>query len=161
MSALYELKAILKSQAERDRPLAVGGSPELDYYVLANLLAEMVLLDAGWRSIDLGTHTPMSSFRQALTELRPRLLWISVSHLVDRDRFLAEYRELYQDAERAGVAVVIGGRALVDSLRTAMPYTCYGDGLRHLAAFARSHHGPSHRPRRGRTSGLSRGAAEG
>ncbi|HET7522651.1 MAG TPA: B12-binding domain-containing protein [Acidimicrobiales bacterium] len=150
VSALYELKAVLEAQADRDRPLAVGGSPELDYYILANLLAEMVLLDAGWQAIDLGPHTPILSFRQALSELRPRLLWISVSQLVDRDRFLAEYRELYQEAERAGVAVAIGGRALIDSLRSAMPYTCYGDGLRHLAAFARSHHGPSRRPRRGR-----------
>jgi MerR family transcriptional regulator, light-induced transcriptional regulator len=150
VSVLHELKAILETQSDRDRPLAVGGAPELDYYVLASLLAEMVLLDAGWQSIDLGPHTPMSSFRQALTELRPRLLWISVSHLVDRDRFLAEYRELYQEAERAGVAVAIGGRALIDSLRSVMPYTCYGDGLRHLAAFARSHHGPSRRQRRGR-----------
>ena len=104
VSALYELKAVLETQADRDRPLAVGGSPELDYYVLANLLAEMVLLDAGWRATDLGPHTPISSFRQALVELRPRLLWISVSELVDRDRFVAEYRELYQEAERAGCA---------------------------------------------------------
>jgi MerR family transcriptional regulator, light-induced transcriptional regulator len=150
VSALYELKAMLETQADRDRPLAVGGSPELDYYVLANLLAEMVLLDAGWRATDLGPHTPISSFRRALVELRPRLLWISVSELVDRDRFLAEYRELYQEAERAGVPVVIGGRALDSSLRGAMPYTCYGDGLRHLAAFARSQHGRARRPRRGR-----------
>ncbi|WP_165220215.1 B12-binding domain-containing protein [Aquisphaera insulae] len=152
MSVLYELKAVLLARADRDRPLAVGGSPELDYYMLANLLAEMVLLDAGWRAIDLGPHTPIRSFRQAISELHPRLVWISVSHLADRERFLAEYLELYQEAERAGVAVAIGGRALSDSLRSAMPYTCYGDGLRHLAAFARSHHGPARPPRRGRPS---------
>ncbi len=150
MSALHELKAVLEAQADRDRPLAVGGSPEHDYYVLANLLAQMVLLDSGWQAIDLGPHTPINSFRQAVSELRPRLLWISVSQLVDRDRFLAEYRELYQEAERASVAVAIGGRALIDSLRSAMPYTLYGDGLRHLAAFARSHHCPFRRPKRGR-----------
>jgi methanogenic corrinoid protein MtbC1 len=150
VSALYELKSVLETQADRDRPLAVGGSPEQDYYMLANLLAEMVLLDAGWRATDLGPHTPIKSFRQALVELRPRLLWLSVSELVDRDRFLAEYRELYHEAERAGVPVVIGGRALGSSLRSAMPYTCYGDGLRHLAAFARSQHGTGRRPRRGR-----------
>jgi MerR family transcriptional regulator, light-induced transcriptional regulator len=150
ISALYELKAVLEVQVDTDRPLAVGGSLELDHYVLANLLAAMVLLGAGWRAIDLGPNTPIISFRQALSELRPRLMWISVSHVADRDRFLAEYRELYQEAERAGVIVAIGGRALVASLRSAMPYTCYGDGLRHLAAFARSQHGTSGRPRRGR-----------
>jgi excisionase family DNA binding protein len=149
-SALYELKAVLEAQANPDRPLAAGGTPEHDYYILANLLAEMVLLDVGWRVIGLGPHTPMSSFRQALTDLRPRLLWISVSRMVDRDRFLAEYRELYQEAERAGVAVAVGGPALIDSVRSDMTYTCYGDGLRHLAAFARSYHRPPRRPRRGR-----------
>ena len=150
VSAVYALKAVLEAQADRDRPLAVGGSPELDYYILANLLAEMVLIDAGWQAIDLGPHTPMKSFRQALSEFRPRMLWISVSEMVDRDRFLAEYRELYQEAERVGVPVAIGGRALIDSVRATMPYTCYGDGLRHLAAFARSYHGTASRPRRGR-----------
>jgi excisionase family DNA binding protein len=149
-SALYELKAVLEAQANPDRPLAVGGTPEHDHYVLANLLAEMILLDVGWQVIGLGPHTPMSSFRRALTEVRPRLLWISVSQMVDRDRFLAEYREFYHEAERAGVAVAVGGRALIDSVRSVMPYTCYGDGLRHLAAFARSYHRPPRRPTRGR-----------
>jgi excisionase family DNA binding protein len=151
-SALYELKAVLEAQVSTDRPLAVGGSPEHDHYVLANLLAEMVLLDVGWRVISLGPHTPMSSFRQAVTDLRPRLWWVSVSQMMERDRFLAEYRELYQEAERAGVAVAVGGRALIDPVRSVMPYTCYGDGLRHLAAFARSYHRPTRRPRRGRPS---------
>jgi methanogenic corrinoid protein MtbC1 len=137
-SALYELKAILEAQTDQDRPLAVGGCAEQDDYILANLLAEMVLLDVGWRVIDLGPHTPIISFRQALSEVRPRLLWISVSQLADRERFLAECRALYQEAVRAGVAVVIGGRALI----SVRPYTCYGDGLRRLAAFARSDHGP-------------------
>ena len=151
-SALYELKAVIEAQANPDRPLAVGGNPEHDHYTLANLLAEMVLLDVGWRVIGLGPHTPMSSFRQAVYDLRPGLLWISVSQMADRDRFLAEYRELYQEAERAGVAVAVGGRALIDSVRSVMPYTCYGDGLRHLAAFARSYHRPPRRPNRGRPS---------
>ncbi len=151
-STLYELKATLEAPDDRGRPLAVGGSPEGDYYVLASLLAEMVLLDAGWQAIDLGPHTPLVSFRQALSELRPRLLWISVSDLADRDRFLSEYRVLYEEAERAGVAVVVGGRGLTDAVRSAMPYTCHGDGLRHLGAFARSQHRPPRRPKRGRPS---------
>jgi excisionase family DNA binding protein len=151
-SALYELKAVLEAQASPDRPLAVGGAPEHDHYILANLLAEMVLLDVGWRVIGLGPHTPMRSFRQALTDLRPRLLWISVSQLVNRDRFVADYRQLYQEAERAGVAVAFGGRALIDSVRSVVSYTCYGDGLRHMAAFARSYHRLPRRPRRGRPS---------
>jgi excisionase family DNA binding protein len=151
-AVLYELKAVLEAQAGPDRLLAVGGGPAHDHYILANLLAEMVLLDVGWRAINLGPQTPMLSFRQALSELRPWLLWISISQPVDQDRFLPEYHELYREAQRAGIAVAIGGRALTDLLRSVMPYTCYGDGLRHLAAFARSYHRPRRRPRRGRPS---------
>lgn len=152
-AALYVLKAELEAGQVEDRPLAIGGAPERDPYSLASLLAEMVLLDAGWRVVNLGPHTPMASFGRGLEELRPRLLWISVSHLEDRQQFLAEYDELYRVAGRSGVAVAVGGRALTEPVRSGMSYTSFGDGLRHLAAFARSLHGASPRPRRGRPPG--------
>ena len=53
--------------------------------VLANLAAELVLLDAGWTAINLGPNTPLASFRKALTEFRPRLLWLSVNYLGEPD----------------------------------------------------------------------------
>jgi excisionase family DNA binding protein len=149
-AALYELKARLDLPAERQRPLAVGGGPENDSYYLANLLAEMVLREAGWEAVNLGPHTPFAAFRRALRELKPRLLWLSASHLVDPAAFLDEYRGLYHEAERAGVALAVGGRALTEGVRAAMAYTTYGDGLTHLAAFARSLHPRPGRPRRGR-----------
>ena len=102
------------------------------------------------RVIDLGPHTPILSFRQALTELHPQLLWVSFSQPVKWDRLLTGVSQVCREAEPAGVAVAIGGRVLIDSLRSVMPYTCYGDGLRHLAAFARSYFRPTRRPRRGR-----------
>jgi excisionase family DNA binding protein len=152
-AALYELRSRLEAQAARDRPVAVGGAPERDYYIQGSQQAEMVLLDAGWKAVNLGPHTPIASFREAVDQWRPRLLWLSIGHLVDRERFLAEYPALYREAERAGVAVAVGGRALTDEVRRAMVYTTYGDGLRHLAAFARTLHRPPRPPRRGRPPG--------
>jgi methanogenic corrinoid protein MtbC1 len=113
----------------------------------------MVLLDAGWDAINLGPNTPLHSFVKAINELRPKLLWLSVCHLDAEGEFVRDYRELYQKAEKARVAVAIGGRALVESLRSKIPYTTYGDGLIHLAAFARTLHPrpkplPRGRPRR-------------
>ena len=149
-AALFELKAVLEARSARNRPVAVGGTLEGDYSVLPSLLAQMVLLDSGWEAINLGPTTPLKSFRRALGELKPRLLWISLSHLSDETAFIRDYRRLYDAAVDADAAVVVGGRALGESLRASIPYTAYGDSLSHLAAFARTLHPRPRRPRRGR-----------
>ncbi len=149
-AALYELKDELETRAERNRPIAVGGAPEGDPYLLATLLAQLVLLDAGWEAVNLGPNTPLASLAKSVGELRPRLLWMSVSYLEDSADFLARYKELYRIAERQNVAVAVGGQALTEPLRSAIPYTTHGDGMSHLAAFVRTIHPRRKPPRRGR-----------
>jgi MerR family transcriptional regulator, light-induced transcriptional regulator len=149
-SALYDLKDELETRAERNRPVAVGGTPEGDPYLLPTLLAQLVLLDAGWEAVQLGPNTPLPSLVNAVLELRPRLLWLSVSYLKDAPAFIRAYKELYRAADREGVAVAVGGQGLVASVRSAIPYTTHGDGLSHLAAFARVMHPRPKPPRRGR-----------
>jgi MerR family transcriptional regulator, light-induced transcriptional regulator len=149
-AALYDLKDELESRAERHRPVAVGGAPEGDPYLLPTLLAQLVLLDAGWEAVQLGPNTPLPSLVNAVLDLRPRLLWLSVSYLEDAPAFVRAYKELYRSAEREGVAVALGGQGLVASVRSAIPYTTHGDGLSHLAAFARVMHPRPKPPRRGR-----------
>ncbi len=138
IATLYELRAFLRQQAGQDRPVAIGGAPEHDQYTLPTLLAKLTLLDAGWEAIDLGPNTPMTALTRAIKELKPSLVWLSVSYLQDRDQFLAEYTEMYRAAETAGVAVAIGGRELKEELRQQMNYTNFSDGMTQLASFARS-----------------------
>jgi excisionase family DNA binding protein len=153
LAGLHELKEQLDARAERNRPLAIGGAPEGDPYLVATLLAQLVSLDAGWEAVNFGPNTPLTSFAKAIRQLRPRLLWLSVSHLEDRPRFLRAYQELYREAEQHGVAVAVGGQALDEATRSAISYTTHGDGMRHLAAFARALHPRVRRPRRGRPPG--------
>ena len=152
-AALYEIRATLQDPADGKKPLAIGGGPEGDPYLLANLLAEMVLMGLGWEVVNLGPNTPLPSFRAALAQTRPRLLWLSVSHLVAPVSFLEQYRAMYREASRIGTAIAVGGRALTEEVRAEMPYTTFGDGLTHLAALARSLHPGARRPRRGRPRG--------
>ena len=136
-AALYELKDELEQRTARQRPVAIGGTPEGDPYQLATLLAQIVLVDAGWDAVNLGPNTPLASLTKAVRALRPRLVWLSVSYLENSVEFLRSFREFYQVAERFGAAVAVGGQALSAPIRSAMPYTTFGDGLNHLAAFAR------------------------
>jgi MerR family transcriptional regulator, light-induced transcriptional regulator len=78
------------------------------------------------------------------------MLWLSISHLEDQASFLEEYGHLHDAAARLEVAVVVGGQALHDEVRSAMPYTTFGDGLKHLAAFARTLNPQPKPPQRGR-----------
>ena len=150
IGAVHELRFRLRERVEADYPVAVGGAPEHDHFILPTMLVGMSLLDAGWDAVDLGPHTPFSAFQTALDELRPQLVWVSVSHLTDADRFLCEYREFQRLAEDRGVFVAIGGRGLPESVRAKMLYTTYGDGLGQLLSFARQIHRLPSRPKRGR-----------
>ncbi len=149
-AVLYEIRATLEGPAVDTRPLAIGGGPEGDPYLLANLLAEMAMTSLGWNVVNLGPNTPLPSFRAALARTRPRLLWLSASYLVNPASFLDQYRQLYQEATRLGTAVAVGGQALNEEVRAQMLYTTFGDGMTHLVAFARSLQPGARPPRRGR-----------
>jgi excisionase family DNA binding protein len=150
LAALHDLMPGIARRAQKKLPLTIGAAPAGDYYRLPTFLAQLVLLDAGWNAVNLGPNTPFENLLSAARELLPRLIWLSVSHVPDSGAFVRDYRAFYQEATGLGVAVAVGGRALTDTLRTRLPYTFYGDGLTHLAAFARSLHPPPARPRRGR-----------
>lgn len=150
LDALHELKTSLEARARRNRPIAVGGAVEGDYSELPTLLAQMVLLEAGWIAVNLGPNTPLMSFARSVQELRPKLVWISFSHAVGDGDLQYAYRTFYAQAEQLEVAVMIGGRALTEPLRSALPYSAYGDSLSHLAAFAKTLYRPPNLPKRGR-----------
>jgi methanogenic corrinoid protein MtbC1 len=150
LAALHELLPEIARRAGRSRPVALGGAPAGDPYQLPTLLAQLVLLDAGWNAVSLGPNTPFASLLTAASELKPRLIWLSASHLADAAAFLRDYRTFYREVQRLGAAVAVGGQALADRLRSQMPYTTYGDGMRHLAAFAGTLHPHPGTPRRGR-----------
>jgi methanogenic corrinoid protein MtbC1 len=136
-SVLLRLKDTLK-HPHQAAPVAIGATVEGDPYSLTGLLAELVLLELGWQARFLGSELPYDTIVQAVEDLSPRMLWLSISSLVDTDDFVRNYRRLYEICLSQQCAVVVGGRAISESLRRQIQYASYGDNLKHLRAFAQS-----------------------
>lgn len=132
LQALAQLRAALDEPA--GAPVALGGAPEDDPYRLSTGLAAMVLVEAGYRAIDLGPDTPVSALHQAVLEHRPRLVWISASARLAPARAHAIGRWI------AGLprstAVVVGGRH-GRAIAAAQPAARYLDTMVELAGLAR------------------------
>jgi len=58
-------------------------------------MAELVLREAGWNANSLGDNLPFATLAAAIEENRPRLFWISASHIDNEGTFLNGYQELY------------------------------------------------------------------
>lgn len=65
-----------------DAPVALGGAPGHDPYILPSLLASLVLLDAGMHAINLGANTPPGAFEAAIAKHAPRVVWASLSSML-------------------------------------------------------------------------------
>ncbi|QDT03822.1 Helix-turn-helix domain protein [Rubripirellula lacrimiformis] len=131
---INELRAELPT-CPVDAPMAIGGSLSGDPYQLPTSLVELSLREAGWNAISLGSNLPVESFRQAVFDMKPKMVWLSVSVVGQPSEFVSNQNRL---ADQLGddVALLVGGRGVTDGLRPKLRYTAYCDGLRHLVELA-------------------------
>ncbi|MCA9116260.1 MAG: helix-turn-helix domain-containing protein [Planctomycetaceae bacterium] len=136
---LHELRRTFHRVAA-DAPLAVGATPEGDIYSLPVCMAEQVLRSFGWNATLLGSGLPAETLELAVSETRPQLVWISVSHIEDERRFVDGVNRVFATADRIGSPLIIGGRALTPQLRKRIQFSAHGETFRDLERFARSLH---------------------
>lgn len=132
---LLELRRLLPA-APASAPLALGGAPEGDPYLLPTLMAEMTLAEMGWRTLNLGPDVPVDSLRVAVTRHRPRLVWVSITSRRLTPRFLGGYPRLFAVVQERGAGLVLGGQGLTPALQDQLVATAFGTRLAHLKAFA-------------------------
>ena len=132
---LDDLGARLSPPA-RNAPRAIGGTLEHDPYGIPTAMAELVLQERGFDARSLGTGLPAATIARAIADLQPRLVWLAVGTCDDERRFVAECGAVERAAKAVGAALVVGGRALVPSLRRKLRYSAFCDGMSQLAAFA-------------------------
>jgi excisionase family DNA binding protein len=118
-------------------PLAIGAAPEGDPYSLANRMVELVLCEAGWQATALGGALPFDTLTTAAQKRRPRLFWLSVSAIPSSEQFLRQYAEFHA-ALPEDVALVAGGRALNDSIRSRMVDCVHCNNLTELKHYVQT-----------------------
>lgn len=146
LRGIYYLSAAL-STPPADAPIATGGTFEGDWYALPTALSELTLRARGWRARSLGSGLPAETLVAALRDMRPRLLWLSVSHVPDPAAFVPAYEQVFAVADELDVAVAVGGQALTEDIRQQIRYAAHCDTFGHLATFADTLHRPAARKR--------------
>ena len=133
LQALEHLRATLDESP--GAPIALGGAPEDDPYRVPTVLAGLVLVEAGFRAIDLGPDTPVSAFAHAVAEHRPRLIWLSATARVAPARVHAIGRWIA--GLPRGTTVLVGGRC-GQAIAATQPAARYLDTMVELSAAARA-----------------------
>lgn len=133
---LHDLRTLVAAPPP-ESPLAIGGSPDGDHYSLGTTMVELVLRDAQWSSMSLGSNLPVETLSAAIRRYRPKLFWLSCSHLGNVARFIDQYNAMYEE-HSSTTAFVVGGRQLSEPLRQRLKYAAYCDNMQHLESFAQS-----------------------
>jgi excisionase family DNA binding protein len=132
---LVELRGLLPAPPA-EAPLALTATPEGDPSLLPGLMAELTLVEAGWRALNLGPDLPALSLRAAVEAHHPRLVSISLTLHAPHPRFFEHYPRVLEAAGAAGTAVMLGGQGLTPEAQDRLVATAFGTRLAHLKAFA-------------------------
>lgn len=120
-----------------DAPLALGGAPSNDPYLLPSSIAACVLSECGWRTANLGPDTPMDTLANAADRERPRLVWLAIS-AADHAPAPDQVDQLAQRLSLHGSTLVVGGRGATSCLPAPLPGNlCFVQSMAELSAFAR------------------------
>ncbi|MEC9466401.1 MAG: helix-turn-helix domain-containing protein [Myxococcota bacterium] len=143
---LNELRNLL-SPPRDDAPIALGGTLEEDPYSLGTAMCELTLRGCGWRAQNLGPWQPATTFVSAIETHRPRIFWLSVSSIVNKEKFFDSINQIADTAEKYGTALILGGRAIKDEQeRRPLKFTAFCESMTRLESLANQLIAPSHLP---------------
>lgn len=132
IQAITAMRALIEVPA--GAPVAVGGAPTGDPYLIPSILAATALAAEGMAAINLGPETPIASLRHAIAAHQPTLVWLASSSPVATP-VVAEVAALARALREDGRTLVIGGRhrGELAEARAAVMVATMGE----LVAFAR------------------------
>ena len=136
LGMITSLRALVPP-ARESAPLAVGGAPQGDPYLVPSLMAATVLAEVGLRDVNYGANTPLDLLAAEARGRDARLVWLSVSAAESARSVRAAARTLAASlAERDG-DLVIGGQASADCVPRGVANVHAIRSMGELAAFGR------------------------
>lgn len=135
ISALNQLRLIMP-QSPPNAPLAIGGAPTGDPYIIPSLIAAIVLESSGFRTQNLGPDLPTSSLLKAAQELNPVLIWLSVSSSKLPPSTSTDIAHLANQLKPLNISLIVGGQQR-DCIPTHAGVN-HAYSMGELVAFARS-----------------------
>lgn len=133
---LFEMRQAIASHP--DGPVAIGATLAGDIYQIPTTMVELVLRANGFHATSLGSSIPAKSLVQAIETSKPKVAWLSVSHIQDIEDFIHEISSVARICQVNRIALVVGGRALHSEIRRRISYSVFCDTMQHLDAFAQS-----------------------
>lgn len=140
LRALSRLRELLP-KPPGGAPRGVGAAPSGDPYLIPSFGAALVLEAEGIAATDVGPRTPMHTLELAVRELRPHLVWLSVSAPESPESLGRELRGLLErltgDGSPDGPLVVVGGRRAAEVPLPVHPRLHRGETMAELAALGK------------------------
>jgi excisionase family DNA binding protein len=119
-------------------PLAIGGAPSEDVYLLPAQMAAATLADCGYAVQNIGPDTPLDTLAIAADELRPRLVYLSLTSAAAADRLRRDdLHSLADRLARFNALLLVGGQQLLRLRLSPRPNLHTLRSMSELAAFAR------------------------
>ena len=113
MEAIAMLRRLL-SPVEEGSPLALGGAPQGDPYLLPSMMAGAVLFESGFRDVNFGANTPVELLGREAIARGARLVWLSISMPCEPKLLKASLKKLAADLVRHHITLILGGRHHLD-----------------------------------------------
>jgi excisionase family DNA binding protein len=118
-------------------PVALGGAPAGDPYLLPSMMAAAVMAESGYRDMNFGPDTPLALLADAAEENKAGIVWLSVKVVADRPKLRREIGDLADRLNKLDIKLAIGGGGVESlSIRPTRNVHIMGT-MTELAAFAR------------------------
>lgn len=134
--ALHQLRSLL-SPPPTQAPLATGGTPAGDPYLLTSLMASLVLAAEGWREENLGPDVPLDLIGDAARERGAALVWLSVCCEQPSSKLADQILALGKSLSGMQCSLTVGGRMLPPRPMLTSDHVNIISSMSELAAFAR------------------------